>query len=130
FVKKMNKRKIEIKERLSTKLEADYSDFKYEPHVFIFDEFASFQSVIQTMEKKKRDEVTKLLSQVILQGRQLGLFLWIAMQKSDASLLPTNLRENLPIKFVLGNLEKQTYITASGSGLDIPEKNYKLGQGV
>lgn len=52
------------------------------------------------------------------------------MQKSDASLLPTNLRENLPVKFVLGNAEKQTYITAYGSGVDIPEKNYKLGQGV
>src|SRR5699024_9824977 len=130
FVKKMNKRKIEIKERLSTKLEADYSDFKYEPHVFIFDEFASFQSVIQTMEKKKRDEVSKLLSQVILQGRQLGFFLWIVMQKSDATLLPTNLRENLPVKFVLGNAEKQTYITTFGTGVDIPEKNFELGQGV
>ena len=130
FNKLMNQRKVEIKEKLNTKLEGTYADFGYEPHIFIFDEFASFQSVIQTMEKKKRDEVTKLLSQVILQGRQLGFFLWIVMQKSDASLLPTNLRENLPVKFVLGNAEKQTYITAYGSGVDIPEKNYKLGQGV
>src|SRR5699024_768130 len=130
FVGKMNDRKVEIKEKLSTKLEADYSDFKYEPHIFIFDEFASFQSVIQTMEKKKRDEVTKLLSQVVLQGRQLGFFLWIVMQKSDASLLPTNLRENLPVKLVLGNAEKQTYVTAFGAGVDIPEKNFELGQGV
>lgn len=130
FVEKMNDRKVEIKENLSTKPEADYSDFNYEPHIFIFDEFASFQSVIQTMEKKKRDEVTKLLSQVVLQGRQLGFFLWIVMQKSDATLLPTNLRENLPVKFVLGNAEKQTYVTAFGSGVDVPEKNFQLGQGV
>ncbi len=72
----------------------------------------------------------KLLSQVVLQGRQLGFFLWIVMQKSDASLLPTNLRENLPVKFVLGNAESQTYTTAFGNGVDIPEKNFKLGQGV
>lgn len=126
----MEVRKAAIKDKLNTKLEATYADFQYEPYIFIFDEFASFQTVLQTMEKKKRDEVMKLLSQVVLQGRQLGFFLWIVMQKSDATLLPTNLRENLPVKFVLGNAEKQTYTTAFGNGIDIPEKNFTLGQGV
>lgn len=126
----MIERKAEIKEKLNIKLEGTYADFQYEPYIFIFDEFASFQTVLQTMEKKKRDEVMKLLSQVVLQGRQLGFFLWIVMQKSDATLLPTNLRENLPVKFVLGNAEKQTYTTAFGTGVDIPEKNFQLGQGV
>jgi FtsK/SpoIIIE family len=126
----MEKRKTEIKDKLATKLEATYADFNYEPHIFIFDEFASFQTVLQAMEKKKRDEVMKLLSQVVLQGRQLGFFLWFVMQKSDATQLPTYLRENLPVKFVLGNAEKQTYTTAFGTGVDIPVKDFKLGQGV
>ncbi|WP_281512695.1 FtsK/SpoIIIE domain-containing protein [Mammaliicoccus vitulinus] len=130
FNEKMSLRKQEIKMSLNKKLEGTYADFNYEPYIFIFDEFASFQSVLLTLEKKKRDEVSKLLSQVILQGRQLGFFLWIVMQKSDATLLPTNLRENLPVKFVLGNAEKQTYTTAFGSGIDIPTKNFDLGQGV
>lgn len=130
FNEMMEVRKAEIKDKLNTKLEATYADFQYEPYIFIFDEFASFQTVLQTMEKKKRDEVMKLLSQVVLQGRQLGFFLWIVMQKSDATLLPTNLRENLPVKFVLGNAEKQTYTTAFGTGVEIPEKNFALGQGV
>lgn len=130
FNKEMNYRKTEIKEMLNTKLEATYADFNYEPHIFIFDEFASFQTTIQAMEKKKRDKVMKLLSQVVLQGRQLGFFLWIVMQKSDASLLPTSLRENLPVKFVLGNAENQTYITTFGVGADIPIKDFNLGQGV
>lgn len=126
----MEDRKAEIKDKLNTKLEATYADFQHEPYIFIFDEFASFQTVLQTMEKKKRDEVMKLLSQVVLQGRQLGFFLWIVMQKSDATLLPTNLRENLPVKFVLGNAENQTYTTAFGTGVDVPEKKFALGQGV
>jgi len=130
FNEVMENRKDDIKDKLNTKLEATYADFQYEPYIFIFDEFASFQTVLQTMEKKKRDEVMMLLSQVVLQGRQLGFFLWIVMQKSDATLLPTNLRENLPVKFVLGNAEKQTYTTAFGTGVDIPEKNFALGQGV
>ncbi|MFD3786099.1 FtsK/SpoIIIE domain-containing protein [Bacillus altitudinis] len=130
FNEMMEVRKAEIKDKLNTKLEATYANFRYEPFIFIFDEFASFQTVLQTMEKKKRDEVMKLLSQVFLQGRQLGFFLWIVMQKSDATLLPTNLRENMPVKFVLGNAEKQTYTTAFGTGVDVPEKNFALGQGV
>ncbi|MGN7332943.1 FtsK/SpoIIIE domain-containing protein [Bacillus altitudinis] len=130
FNEMMEVRKAEIKDKLNTKLEATYADFQYEPYIFIFDEFASFQTVLQTLEKKTRDEVMKLLSQVVLQGRQLGFFLWIVMQKSDATLLPTNLRENLPVKFVLGNAERQTYTTAFGTGVDIPEKNFALGQGV
>lgn len=130
FNEMMEVRKVEIKDKLNTKLEATYADFQYEPYIFIFDEFASFQTVLQTMEKKKRDEVMMLLSQVVLQGRQLGFFLWIVMQKSDATLLPTNLRENLPVKFVLGNAEKQTYTTAFGTGVDVSEKNFALGQGV
>lgn len=130
FNEAMEVRKKYIKQELRSKLEATYADFHYEPYVFIFDEFASFQTVLQTMEKKKRDEVMKLLSQVVLQGRQLGFFIWIVMQKSDATLLPTNLRENLPVKFVLGNAEKQTYTTAFGVGVDIPEKDFSLGQGV
>lgn len=130
FNEMMEVRKAEIKDKLNTKLEATYADFQYEPYIFIFDEFASFQTVLQTLEKKTRDKVMKLLSQVVLQGRQLGFFLWIVMQKSDATLLPTNLRENLPVKFVLGNAERQTYTTAFGTGVDIPEKNFALGQGV
>lgn len=130
FNSAMESRKKEIKKDLVTKLEATYADFHYEPYIFIFDEFASFQSVLQTMDKKKRDEVMKLLSQVVLQGRQLGFFMWIVMQKSDATLLPTNLRENLPVKFVLGNAEKQTYVTAFGSGIDISEKELSVGQGL
>lgn len=130
FNEMMEVRKAEIKDKLNTKLEATYADFQYEPYIFIFDEFASFQTVLQTLEKKTRDEVMKLLSQVVLQGRQLGFFLWIVMQKSDATLLPTNLRENLPVKFVLGNAERQTHTTAFGTGVDIPEKNFALGQGV
>lgn len=130
FNDNMHSRKKEIKTSLKNKLDGSYVDFKYEPHIFIFDEFASFQTVLQTLEKKKRDEVMKLLSQIVLQGRQLGFFLWIVMQKSDATLLPTSLRENLPVKFVLGNAEKQTYTTSFGTGIEIPSKDFNQGEGV
>lgn len=54
----------------------------------------------------------------------------IIMQKSDANLISTSLRDNIPLKIVLGNSEQQTYITAFGTGVDIPKRHYKVGEGV
>lgn len=130
FNELMDLRKIEIKNKLESQLEATYADFGHSAHVLMFDEFASFQTVLQSMEKKKRDEVMKLISQVVLQGRQLGFFIWFVMQKSDSNQLPTYIRENLPVKFVIGNAEKQTYVTAFGPGVDIKEKDFQLGEGL
>lgn len=130
FVKKMHDRKAEIKELLKDKLDADYSDFNKSPYIFCFDEYASFAAVLSGADKKTRDKVQGLLSEVILQGRQLGFFMLIIMQKSDANLISTSLRDNIPLKIVLGNSEQQTYITAFGTGVDIPKRHYKVGEGV
>lgn len=130
FVIKMRERKEEIKELLKSKLDADYSDFDKAPYVFCFDEYASFISVLANEDKKTRDKVNGLMSEVILQGRQLGFFMLIVMQKSDASLISTSLRDNIPLKIVLGNSEQQTYVTAFGTGVDIPNRHYRIGEGV
>lgn len=130
FVIKMRERKEEIKELLKSKLDADYSDFNKSPYIFCFDEYASFVSVLANEDKKTRDKVNGLMSEVILQGRQLGFFMFIIMQKSDANLISTSLRDNIPLKVVLGNSEQQTYVTAFGTGVDIPNRHYKVGEGV
>lgn len=65
-----------------------------------------------------------------MQGRQLGFFLFLVMQKSDATLIDTALRDNIPLKIVLGNSEQQTYVTTFGAGVEIPNRNYKLGEGI
>lgn len=130
FVSLMRNRKEELREKLKEKIDADYSDFQMPPYVFCFDEFAGFSSKIATLEKKMRDSIKDMLYEVILQGRQLGFFLFLIMQKSDASLIDTALRDNIPLKIVLGNSEQQTYVTAFGSGVDIPKRHYFVGEGV
>lgn len=130
FVNKMRERKEEVKELLQTRLDADYSTFNLSCNLFLFDEYASFSSVLAGEEKKKRDLVNGLMSEVILQGRQLGFFMVIIMQKSDANMISTALRDNIPLKIVLGNSEQQTYVTAFGTGVDIPNRHYKVGEGV
>ncbi|MBQ0038027.1 MAG: hypothetical protein KBS74_05080 [Clostridiales bacterium] len=130
FVALMRERKTELRKRLKTRIDADYSDFGMSPYIFICDEYASFASVLASSDKKTRDKVKALLYEVILQGRQLGFFLFIIMQKSDATLIDTALRDNIPLKIVLGNSEQQTYVTAFGAGVDIPNRHYSVGEGV
>lgn len=130
FVSLMSERKEELKEKLKQKIDADYSDFGLSPYIFICDEYASFSAVILSRDKKCRDKVNELVAEIVLQGRQLGFFWFIVMQKSDASLINTYLRDNIPLKIVLGNSEQQTYVTAFGLGVDIPNRNYLIGEGV
>lgn len=130
FVEQMRERKPELKTLLEDKVDADYSDFKMTPNIFIIDEYASFASVLASEEKKTRDKVKALLYEIILQGRQLGFFVFLVMQKSDATLIDTALRDNIPLKIVLGNSEQQTYVTAFGAGVDVPNRHYQTGEGV
>ena len=127
FVNLMRERKSELKERLRSKVDADYSDFGLKPYVFLFDEYASFATA--KMDKSAKDKAKALLYECILQGRQLGFHIMLIMQKSDATLIDTALRDNIPLKIVLGASEPQTYVTAFGAGV-ATNRHYEIGEGV
>ena len=130
FVAAMEERKTEFADQLNARLDADYRYFELVPHVLIIDEYAAFSAVVATKEKKVRDHVEAMMHQIILMGRQLGFFVILVMQKSDAKLITTALRDNIPLKIVLGNAEDTTYETAFGTGVDIPPMDYPPGDGV
>ena len=130
FVNEMRERKKELKDFLKHRLDADYSNFCMLPHIFIVDEFASLAAELATKDKQTRDKVKALLYEIVLQGRQAGFFIFLIMQQSNSSLIDTALRENLPFKTVLGNSEKQTYVTAFGDGVKIVNRKFEKGEGV
>lgn len=130
FVSQMTERKAEMGGLLSKSLDATYADFGLKPHVMVIDEYAALAYGLRTRDKKCRDHVAELIASVVLQGRQLGFFIWLAMQKSDASLIDTAMRENLPLVVVLGNAQPQTIVTAFGPGTDVPARNNAPGDGV
>lgn len=130
FVSEMHKRQRQIKKRLLKKYEGDYRDFGMPPYILIFDEYADFALFLLTKDKKQRDYVNSLISQIVLKGRQAGCFLWIVMQQAGSNNLPTFIRDNLPWKTVFGNAEDQTYVTAFGAGADIPLRKMEIGDGV
>lgn len=128
FYDKMLKRQIQIQKLLHQKLDSDYREFNLQPLVFIIDEMSAFISVVNGYKKDVRDRVHMILRQIVLMGRQLGCFLWVLQQKSDASDLPTAIRDNLIFKVCLGNVPRTTYITTFETS-DIPPKKLKSGEG-
>lgn len=130
FHNEMQERKSELQEKLSEKIDADYRHWQMPAHIFVFDEFSSFQSVVNALDKKTRDNVSMLLRNIVLQGRQLGFFLWIIMQKSDSSDIPTAIRDNLIWKVVLGLATNTTYMTTFEHAADLPKRNFGPGQGL
>lgn len=129
FYAAMMERKAEMRDKLNGKLGADFADFRLPAYIFLFDEFAAFQASI-SRDKKRRDEVEELLRNVILMGRQLGFFVWVAMQKSDSSDIPTAIRDNLPWKICLGNAPSTTLMTVFGRSADLPSRHWDKGQGL
>lgn len=129
FYNKMLTRKAEMRDRLNGKLGSDFSDFRLPAYVFLMDEYAAFQASI-SKDKKRRDEVEEIMRNVVLMGRQLGFYMWIAMQKSDSSDIPTAIRDNLPWKICLGNAPSTTLMTIFGRAADLPNRHFGKGQGM
>ncbi|MCL2247992.1 MAG: hypothetical protein FWC13_01835 [Oscillospiraceae bacterium] len=123
-------RKVEYQKMLEGHYSVDYRDFGLSPHIFIMEEASSVFAFIGKMEKSIRDEFSTMLKAVILQGRALGCFIFFAMQKSDATSIPTEIRDNLPCKILLARgVENTTVITLFGVSATIPNRRYSAGQG-
>jgi len=130
FNQLMTERKEEMQSKLKEKLDADYRHWSLPAYVYIFDEFSAFMGVVMTMDKQTRDKVQMLLRNIVLQGRQLGFFLWVVMQKSDSTDIPTNIRDNLIWKVVLGSATNTTYLTCFEHAADLPKRKFGPGQGL
>lgn len=130
FYHTMSERQTELKEHLNKKLDSDFKDWGLSAYVLIIDEFSSFQSVVNTLDKQTRDKVAMYLTNIVQKGRQLGFYLWIAMQKSDSKIIPTAIRDNLVFKVVFGSATDMTYQTTFEEYANLPKLKFGQGQGL
>ena len=130
FVERMHDRQRTMEKLLQGNITGDYTDFSLKPFVFLFEEFGAVVKGQSKEDKKAVEEINALLSKVILQGRQLGFFVVLTCQQPSAQTISTDLRENLPLKILLNPVEEQTRIVTFGHGVDIPNRNYLVGEGV
>lgn len=128
FHESMLRRQNVVENQLQYSINKTAADMDLPQHFLVIDEFADLQAQLKLYEKKRRDQIMSALQSVIFKGRQLGYFVIIVMQKTDSTILPTSIRDNLGFKVVLGDNDATTYQTAFGHSSDIPKVN--LGRGV
>lgn len=82
---------------------SNFTDHGFKPVWLIFDEMGAFQA--SATDKKSKEVITEVMDgikQIILLGRQAGVFILISAQQMRAETLNTDLRDNLGLRISLG----------------------------
>ena len=99
---------------------------------FIWDEYMANVLALQSIDKKKADNVMRMVSEMLMLGRSLAVRLVISCQRPDAIAFPTGSRLNYgiiiivgaPIKSIYEMLIPKEYIERIG------ERQFKTGEGI
>ncbi|WP_438782271.1 FtsK/SpoIIIE domain-containing protein [Enterococcus sp. DIV0187] len=121
----MIKRYKYMREHQNYTMGKNYAFYEMPPYVVIIDEWAAYYS---TLDYKESERVLKVLMPLILQGRQAGVYMIIALQRPDAQNLPNGLRDNLLAKVSLGRLSELGYKMTYGD--DNKNKSFVNKSGV
>lgn len=122
----MNNRFIEYKEN-AEKFVYGYSfvDYGLKPIFIIFDELGAFRA---SADKKVFAETMDNLTEIILKGREMGVFCVLSTQQPNANNIPTELRDNLSVRLAMGNMSNEAYRMVFGAVDDLQTVN-TLGGG-
>lgn len=105
-VEEMDERYTLMRKAENQKVGSNFLDHNLSPYVIFFDEFIAFAI---SLEKSKKEELRDRLFQIILKGRQAGIFIVLTGQRADAEFMPGAIRDNLGLRVSLGNLSKDGY---------------------
>lgn len=96
---------------------SNFSDHGYKPVWVIFDEMGAFQA--SGTDKQSKAVVSEVMNegikQIILLGRQAGVFILIAAQQMRSETISTDLRDNLGLRISLGSNSAEGYRMVFGS---------------
>lgn len=129
FYNEMKNRMVLVREKLQDDPNKTAFDFGMTEKVLIIDEFGAFSAQLQRQKKADRDKIMGQLQEIIFMGRQLGCYLVLILQKTDATTIPTSIRDNMGFRIVLGQNDATTYQTTFGTSSDVPKIKMKLGNG-
>lgn len=117
---KMNERYEQFKVWHNYGFGKDYKDYGYRPIVIIFDEMAAF---VASVDNKTAKEVNEYMMQIIMKGRQAGIFMILTTQRPDADVIKTSIRDQLGLRIALGEMTKTGYTMIFGSEFNDLELN-------
>lgn len=129
FCNEMKNRMVLVRKKLRSDPNKTAFDFGLTERVLIIDEFGAFSAQLQRQKKADRDKIMGQLQEIIFMGRQLGCYLVLILQKTDATTIPTSIRDNMGFRIVLGQNDATTYQTTFGTSSDVPKIKMKSGKG-
>ena len=96
------------------------------PHLIVVDELAALKAML---DRKEQQQLLDDLKQLSLLGRQAKFHLVVGVQQANANNVPTEIREQMGIKILLGNsTSEERKFLFSECQLDNPIEN--VGQGL
>lgn len=100
---------------------------KLKQHLIVIDELAALKAMVNKEQQKRLDEIMK---QIALLGRQLKFHLLLGMQQANANSVPTEIREQMGLRVLLGNsTEAARKFLFPDDDIQVESEN-KLGQGI
>lgn len=108
----MNERYIAMQNSEKQKIGANFTHYDYAPVWIIFDEFMAFFESCTPEERKEADRRTK---NIVLKGRQAGVFILYTTQRADASALSGAIRDQLGLRVALGKMSVDGYRMVFGT---------------
>lgn len=104
-VSEMNDRYEEMNTSSNYKMGKNYAYYGLKPKFVFVDEFAAWMAELSN-DFKTAGEVEEYLTQLILKGRQSGIFMVVAMQRPDGEFIKTALRDNFMFRMSSGRLSE------------------------
>lgn len=102
----------------------NYLDYNLKPIVLIVDELGALRA---SADKKVFSEIISNLTNIVLKGREMGIFVVLSTQQPNSQNIPTELRDNLSVKISLGNLSDEGYRMCFN---EVPEETIQnVGEG-
>lgn len=86
----------------------NFTHYGMTPKFILVDEWAALMAKIDR-DYSLQSELMEYLSQLVLEGRQAGLFIIFAMQRPDGEFIKTALRDNFMKRLSVGHLESTGY---------------------
>ena len=100
-------------------------DIGYKPMLVVIEEYISLQS---SMDKKKKEELERIVKNISVLARQSNIHLMIVMQSAGTENIQATTRSNLT-KILLGNAQSNIITATFGTGVDIPNVHSKVNKG-
>ncbi len=91
----------------------NFSQFGLRPKFIFFDEWAALMAKLEG-NYQLQQQVNQYLTQLILEARQAGIFVIMAMQRPDGEYIKTSLRDQFMKRLSVGHLEDTGYTMMYG----------------